>query len=158
MNTIYYTLTSNDIGINKIVFEDIRVSKGETEIVINFSQLSNINQNIIKIEIDYGDSSPIYERNYNFNQDFNILQESVRHIYYPNQQFDNVIYYPTIIITYSNFTQLIIQLTLKVAKSSVFSDYKSVSVSSIQFVDDEDDSIFAVLESFNGDILNLKIK
>lgn len=160
MNTIYYTLTSNNIGINYTSLENIIVSKGETELVLKLSENLGIAQTIIKVEVDFGDESPTYERNYTFNEADNILDGLIKHVYYPDPDttHSNIIYYPTIVITYSNFKQLTFQLTIKIAKSSVFSDYKSVVVSSIQFVDDEYDSIFAVLESFSGDILNLKIK
>jgi hypothetical protein len=106
----------------------------------------------------FGDDSPNFERNYEFKDNYNILDGLIRHIYRPDTEFFSIVYYPTIIITYSNFKQLVFQLNLKISKSSVFTDYKGVVVSSIQFVDDDDDSIFAVLESLNGDILNLKIK
>jgi len=158
MNTIYYTLTSEYNSINYVSIDDVKVSKGKTEVIFDISQLPNQNSNIIRTEIIFGDSSPNFEKNYIFEENFNILREKVRHIYYPDTVNSNIIYYPTIVVTYSNFNQLIFQLTLKIAKSSILSDYRGVVVSSIQFVDDEDDSIFTVLESLNGDILNLKIK
>ena len=158
MNTVYYTLTSEYNGVNYISFDDVKVCKGETEVVIDASRLPNIDSNIIKVEVDFGDETPVFERNYEFRENYNILSDLIRHVYHPDTISFNIIYYPTIIITYTNFSQLIFQLTLKISKSSIFSDYKGVVVSSAQFVDDEDDSIFTVLESLNGDILNLKIK
>jgi hypothetical protein len=158
MNTIYYTLTSEYNGINYVDIKDIEISKGKTEVTFDLSQLSNQNSNIIRIEIVFGDGSPNFEKNYAFEENYNILSEKIRHIYYPDSEYSNIIYYPTVVVTYSNFNQLIFQLTLKISKSSIFSDYKGVVVSSIQFIDDEDNSIFTALESLNGDILNLKIK
>ena len=160
MNTVYYTLTSQYNGINHVSLEDIKVSKGKTNVIFDISKLPNINSNIIKVQLLFGDGSPDFERNYTFSENYNILEEKIHHIYYPDTdpEYFSIIYYPTIVITYSNFNQLVFQLTLKIGKSSVFSDYKGAVVSSIQFIDDENDSIFAGLESLDGDILNLKIK
>jgi len=51
-----------------------------------------------------------------------------------------------------------IELPKIISRPTFYSEHKNLTVSSIQFIDEVDDPIFATFQTANGDILNLKIK
>jgi len=160
MNTLNYTLTAvaENIGTSYKIVEKIKVSQGLTRVDYDLSGLYNQNLQIIKVELDFNDNSPIYTRDYSFDNTYDILQEHIIHDFHEVRDYDSVIYYPSFTITYLNFSVLTIQTPIKIKKPSFYSEHKRMVISDIQFIDDVDDSIFATLRNKNGDIINLKIK
>jgi hypothetical protein len=136
--------------------DSLRKFKGETEITFDFNGEGAFFP--VKIILDFNDGSPVYTRDYNFNEsDFNMF-EPIKHMYNPSNVEYNIIYYPTIFITYANFTKFIYQMPIKIAKDSFHSNLGKIEIASSQFIDTSDDSIFLTLDTSKGDIINLKIK
>jgi hypothetical protein len=159
MNTLYYNLTSNEnTGQSYQLKEKIKISQGLTRVQYNLNDLYQETSQIIKIEANFNDKSPIYIRDYRFDTNYDILEEPIIHDFSPVHDNDSVIYYPTVYITYLDFTILSIQTPIKIKKPSFYSEHKRMVISDIQFIDEMDDPIFATLRNKNGDIINLKIK
>lgn len=157
MNTLY-KLSSLYNGMDGGLEEDIRYFKGETEIFFDFSEIGSSGYSIIKIVSDFGDKTPVYIRNYNYDDSNLIINEPIKHIYLPSPNQDNVFYYPTFSIFFSNFKKFIYQTPIRITKDSFYSKYKKLTVNSAQFIDDGNDTLFVTLQSLDGDILNVKIK
>lgn len=135
----------------------IRYFKGITDVTFNLDNLVSSSNNIIKIDIDFNDGTPITTREFNFSQKKLIL-EPIHHTFKPSNTHHYIIYYPTIYITYSNFQKNAFQFPIRISKPSFFKNQKHLSISSCQFIDNSENSMFVTLEDSNGDILNLKIK
>lgn len=156
MNT-NYNIPSQYNGVN-IGFADVlRMFKGSTEISYNFDEISSSIQPIIKIVIDFNDDTPLLKKYFSF-KNMHSIKEIVKHTYNPSTIYQNIVYYPTIYITFSNFSTFIYQTPIKISKDSFYSGYKRLNVASCQFLDNSDNSTFIILDTPDGDILNLKIK
>lgn len=156
MNTIY-NLPINFNGAEIGFVEPSRKFKGKTEITYDFEEISSGSNSIIKIIIDFNDSTPLLTKDYSFtNKDK--IKEIVKHTFIPSPQYQNIVYYPTIYVTFSNFSRFVYQTPIKIGKESFYSSYKRLNIASCQFLDNLDDSIFVTLDTSNGDILNLKLK
>jgi hypothetical protein len=140
-----------------IKINNIRYFKGITELTFNLDNLQNSFADVIKIDVDFNDGTPILIKEFNF-LDKNQILDPITHKYKPSDTHHYIIYYPTIYITYSNFLKDIYQFPIRVSKPSFFKNQKYLSVSSCQFIDNSDNSMFVTLEDSRGDILNLKIK
>jgi hypothetical protein len=136
--------------------DTLRKFKGETEIIFDFDGGGKFFP--VKIILDFNDGSPLYVKDYNFNESNFDIFEPIKHVYNPTNETYNIIYYPTIFITYSNFTKFIYQIPIKIAKDSFHSNLGKIEIASSQFIDTLDDSIFLTLDTSKGDIINLKIK
>lgn len=152
-----YTIPSEYNGIEFAFGEPIRKFKGITEIFFNINAILSGNKSITKIVIDFNDDTPIYKRYFSYKNPEEI-GNVISHRYHPSDIEYNIVYYPTMYITFSNFNTLIYQATVKISKESFYSEYKRISVASCQFIDNLDNSMFLTLDTARGDILNLKIK
>lgn len=157
MNKIYQI---NDffLGEDKSVEESVRYYKGETEIVMDFSDFIGSDYDVIKISIDFNDGTSNHTVEYDYSNSTKILTDLVTHKYYPSETTDNIFYYPTIFMTFSNFKRYIVQLPLRITKESFYSKYNKIDISSAQFIDDVENSMLITFRTINGDILNSKIK
>lgn len=157
MNTIY-TLGSQYNGTQGGKVEEVRVFKGETEITFDLTDLAEGEYSIAKIIIDFNDDTPLFIKEYTFVDSQRIVSELFKRKYYPNIDNYYIVYYPTVYITYSNFNQFKYQAVVKIAKESFYSEYENLEVGAAQFVDNQQNSVFAILDSAKGDNLNLIIK
>jgi hypothetical protein len=152
-----YNIPSQYNGINQGYVESLRSFKGNTEIVYNFDEVSSGGWPIIKIIIDFNDDTPLLIKDFSFkNKDK--IQEIVRHRYIPSKEYQNIVYYPTMYITFANFSTFVYQTPIKIGRESFYSAYKRLNVASCQFLDNSEHSTFLTLDTSKGDILNLKIK
>jgi len=164
MNSLYYTLSAPSLKeqVDTVIYEDLRVFKGTTSITYDLQKLYPYSHDIIKLTIDFGDGSIPIVKNYRFDditdQNLEILKKPIIHEYIPRSDVDYVVYYPTLTMRYSNFKTLTIEMPIRLSRPSYYTEYRNLTISSIQFIDDENDSIFTTLQTANGDILNLKIK
>lgn len=164
MNTLYYNLTGTQITQKPYVTitEKIKVSKGITVVTFSLKELTVHGYGAVNITVDFGDNTPKYIRDFKFEEGYDILEEDIVHKYIPDERYDNTLFYPVISITflnnYSTFTLLDIEIPIRISRPSFYSEHKNLTVSSIQFVDETDDPMFATFQTANGDILNLKIK
>lgn len=140
-----------------IKINSIRYFKGITDVTFIFDNLASSLSDVIKIDIDFNDGSPLLTKEFNF-LDKNYILSPVSHEFKPSDTHHYIIYYPTIYITYSNFVKDIYQFPIRVSKPSFYKNQKHLSISSCQFIDNSDNSMFVTLEDSKGDILNLKIK
>lgn len=157
MNTIY-TLGSEYNGTEGGKVEDVRIFKGETEIYFNLTDLAEGEYSVAKIIIDFNDDSPLLVKEYTFGDDRKVVSEVFKRKYYPDLYNYYIVYYPTIYITYSNFNQFKYQAVVKIAKESFFSEYEILEIGEAQFLDNSENSIFAIIDSAKGDIFNSIIK
>jgi hypothetical protein len=157
MNTIY-TLGSQYNGTQGGKVEPIRVFKGETEITFDLTDLAEGAYSIAKIIIDFNDDTPLFIKEYTFGENQGIASEVFKRKYSPNIDNYYIVYYPTVYITYSNFNQFKYQAVVKIAKESFYSEYENLEVGAAQFVDNQQNSVFAILDSAKGDNFNLIIK
>lgn len=157
MNTIY-TLGAQYNGTQGGKVEEVRVFKGETEIIFDLTDLAEGEYSIAKIIIDFNDDSPLFIKEYTFGDTQRIVSEEFKRKYYPNIDNYYIVYYPTIYITYSNFNQFKYQAVVKIAKESFYSEYENLEIGAAQFVDNSQNSVFAILDSAKGDNFNLIIK
>jgi hypothetical protein len=157
MNTIY-TLGSQYNGTQGGKVEEVRVFKGETEITFDLTDLAEGEYSIAKIIIDFNDDTPLFIKEYTFVDSQRIVSELFKRKYYPNIDNYYIVYYPTVYITYSNFNQFKYQAVVKIAKESFYSEYENLEAGAAQFVDNQQNSVFAILDSAKGDNLNLIIK
>jgi hypothetical protein len=157
MNNIF-TLSAGYNGVEGTFEDNPRYFKGETELIFSFSEANSGTYDIIKIVADFNDGSPLYTKEFEYNDSKAISDIPIKHTYYPISTSDNIFYYPTFYIYYSNFKKFIYQTPIRITKESFYSKYKRLTVNSAQFVDDFDNSLFLTLQSLDGDILNTKIK
>jgi hypothetical protein len=157
-----YTLSLNPtingmIGLNyptnPIIF------KGETKLILDLNNLKNGNYDIIELDIDYGDGMRNIVDKFLFTQSFSSSEAIYSHIY---QSVNEVNYYHkyylTIDITFSNFNKFRNKFDIVMYKDSFYSLHKKFFINSAQFVDDSDNSMFAVIGNDNGDKFNFIIK
>lgn len=140
-----------------IKISNIQYFKGVTDITFILDDLKTSPLNTIKIDIDFNDGTPILTKEFNF-LDENLIFDPISHRYSPSNTHHYVIYYPTIYITYSNFQKDVFQFPIRISKPSFYKNQKHLTISSCQFIDNSDNSMFVTLEDSKGDILNLKIK
>ena len=134
----------------------LRSFKGSVDIIYNLSEVSQGNYEIIKIEADFNDGSPIIIKNYEFGK--NLGSELITHTLRPSNKTNTIIYYSTLYITFSNFKRFIYQTPILVAQESFYTLYKNLDIASCQFLDNSENHLFVTFDTENGDILNLIIK
>lgn len=156
MNNLYILPTYD--GVNKLNEEPVRYFKGKTDIVYDLSQVESTLYTIIKINIDFNDDSPLYKEEYDYVNINKLKNNKIVHTYYPSNQNGNIFFYPTLSITFSNFDKYIYQTPIRITKESFYTKYQNVELHDMQFIDNNENSLFVTLNSINGDILNLKIK
>lgn len=152
-----YTIPPQYNGIDFAFEEPVRKFKGITEIFFNMSAILSGSQPITKIVIDFNDDTPLYIKQLSYTNPQN-MGEIISHVYHPTDIEYNIVYYPTMFITFANLATLLYQITIKISKESFYSEYKRISVASCQFIDNLENSMFLTLDTAKGDILNLKIK
>lgn len=153
-----YSLASTYNGLSGGKEETIRYFKGKTEISIDLSDATEGFYPIIKILVDFNDKTPNLIKEYSFDDSRRIVREPIKHTYYPDSNFDQIMYYTTVYIIYSNFNQFAYQLPIKISKESFYSEYSNLIVADTQFIDNSENSTFLILDTANGDNLNLVIK
>lgn len=136
----------------------LRIFKGETDLVIDFSNLIGITYPLIKIEIDFNDGTPNLIEEFSHTDDHKLELNLIKHKYYPDATFYNKIYYPTIYVTNLIFERFAYQLPIRISKESFYSNYQNLTVASTQFVDNSANSLFLMLDTAKGDNVNLMIK
>ena len=157
MNTIY-TLGAQYNGTKGGRVEAVRVFKGETEITFDLTDLAEGEYSIAKIIIDFNDDTPLFIKEYTFENSQRIVSEVFKRKYYPNVDNYYIVNYPTIYITYSNFNQFKYQAVVKIAKESFYSEYENLAIGAAQFVDNKQNSVFTIIDTAKGDNFNLIIK
>jgi hypothetical protein len=137
--------------------ESMRNYKGVNEISFDLSEFYTEINPIIKLDIDFNDKSEIISKVYNFNYP-NSIVELITNTYYPDKDYQNIIYYPTFYLKYLNGKDFVYQCPIKIAKNSFYSEFSSIEISEVQFIDNTENSLFVTLNTGIGDILNIKIK
>lgn len=150
MNTVYTILTSLSVY-------PLRKFKGETDIVFQLSSINPGNSTVISVEMNFADGTNPYRREYDFSADGTILNENIVHTFVPKTA-DNIAYYPTLTLTYSDFTQKKWQMPMFIYKESFYSEYNRLYIHSTQFIDTSSNDIFAIFESSNGETVVGKLK
>lgn len=157
-----YTLTLNPAinGMNGLNYpRNPIIFKGETRLILDLNNLKNGVHDIIKVEIDYGDTIGNVNDKFSFTNSFSSSDVVYSHIYQtsfdPNYYFR---YYLNVDITFSNFRKFTNRFDILMYKDSFYSLHKKFSINSAQFVDDSDNSVFAVIGNHNGDKFNFIIK
>jgi hypothetical protein len=153
-----YSLASTYNGLSGGIEEPIRYFKGSTEISIDLSDAAEGFFSIVKIIIDFNDNSPLVVREYTYGDPRKVVRDKFSNIYYPDPDFYHVVYYPTVYITYSNFKQFVYQMPVRISQESFYTEYKNLNIAATQFIDNQDDSTFLILDTAKGDNLNLRIK
>ena len=157
MNNVYKLLSAYN-GVDGLFEDKPRYFKGETELIYDFSVVGVGNYSVIKIIADFNDKSPLYIREFDYLDKDSITNIPITHKYYPNSEFDNIFYFPTFYIYYSNFKRFVYQTPIRITKESFYSRYKRLTINSAQFIDDSNNSLFVSFQTREGDILNTKIK
>ena len=137
--------------------EQMRYYKGVNEISFDLSELHTEINPIVKMDIDFNDGSEIIHKNYNFMQP-NSIVELLFNTYYPDKDYQNIIYYPTFYLKYLNGTDFVYQCPIKIARNSFYTEFLGIDISGVQFIDNTENSLFVTLNTRIGDILNIKIK
>lgn len=152
-----YILPAYD-GVTSIREASVRYFKGETEIIYDMSQLEDGIYTIIKINVDFNDGSDVYKDEYDYLDNGKLTNTKIVHKFNPSSLVDNLFFYPTLKITFSNFDTFTYQTPIRITKDSFYSKYQNLELHDMQFIDNSENSLFVTLNSINGDILNLKIK
>lgn len=152
-----FKLTANLFNLPIGYKEDIRVYKGNTDIIIDISVANKLTNPIIKMDIDFNDSSEIITKTYDFSYPDKIA-EPIVHTFLPNKITQNIIYFPTVFMKFLNGDGFIYQCPIKISKSSFYNNYVNINVGNAQFIDNSENSLFCTLDTAKGDILNIKIK
>lgn len=156
MNT-NYIIPANFNGIDRQYYDELKTFKGPTDVTFTFTAVGSGNIPIVKIIADLNNDTPVIIRDFSY-EDPEKIKEPIFARYEPIDSEHYIIYYPTFIIVFANFTKVYYQIPIRVGKSSFYSEYEKLTVASCQFVDNPDNSLFLTLDTFKGDILNLKIK
>jgi len=131
-----------------------RTFKGETEIVIDFSNLVGLTNPIIKIEINFTDDTDILVKKFSFSEINKLELDLIKHTLYPSVDTYNVFYYPTITITYLDFSIFRYQMPIKIAQNSFYKEYENLYIGNAQFLDDTDNSVFVMMDTAKGNVIN----
>jgi len=137
--------------------ETIRYYKGVNQIFFDLSLVHSTENPIVKIDIDFNEGSDIITRIYNYNNHDEIIN-LISNEFYPNPDYQEVIYFPTMYIKYLDGTDFAWQCPIKITKNSFFGEFSNIEIGSCQFIDDNNNSLFVTLDTGIGDILNIKIK
>jgi len=133
--------------------------KGETKFVVDLNNFKNGEYDILQVQIDYGDGIGNINDKFSFTNLFSSSDVIYSHVYKPtideNYYFK---YYLTIDITFSNFKKFTNKFDIIVYKNSFYSLHNKLTINSAQFVDDSQNSVFAVIGNDNGDKFNFIIK
>ena len=152
-----FNLSLDNINNNIGYQEPMRFYKGITELSFNLSECNKPSNPIVKIDIDFNDGSDIISKYYNFNYP-NKITEIITNSFYPNKDTQNIIYYPTFFIKFLNGMDLVYQCPIKISKNSFYTNISNIDIAGVQFIDNTENSLFLILDTGMGDILNIKIK
>lgn len=157
-----YTLTLNPAinGMGGLNYpRNPVIFKGETRLILDLNNLKQGVYDVIQVEIDYGDNIGNINDKFSFTNSFSSSEAIYSHVYLPsfdpNYYFK---YYLNVVITFSNFRKFTNRFDVVMYKDSFYSLHKKFFISSAQFVDDSDNSVFAVIGNDNGDKFNFIIK
>jgi hypothetical protein len=137
--------------------EPMRFYKGNNEILFNLSEYNIPSNPIVKIDIDFNDGSDVVSKYYNFNYP-NKVTEIITHLFHPDKDAQNIIYWPTFFIKFLNGKNFVYQCPIKISKNSFFTKYSNIDIAGVQLIDNTENSLFLTLDTRMGDILNIKIK
>lgn len=150
MDSYYKLSTSSGLGY----IYPTRTFKGETEITIDLSNLVELVHPIIKIEINFTDDTDHLIKTFSFSETNKLELDLIKHTFRPSVNTYNTFYYPTITITYLNFSIFRYQLPIKIAQNSFYTEIGNMSIGNAQFIDDEDNSVFVTIDTSKGNSIN----
>lgn len=156
MNT-NYIIPANFNGTDRQYYDELKTFKGPTDVTFTFSAVASGDIPILKIIADLNNDTPVIIKDFSYD-DPEKMKQPIFGRYEPTDSYHYMIYYPTFIIVFANFTKLYYQIPIRVGKSSFYSEYEKLTLASCQFIDNSDNSMFLTLDTLKGDILNLKIK
>ncbi len=152
-NTFFITATAGSAITSSI--QPVRTFKGDTDIVIDFSNIVETNIKLIKLQIDFGDNTSI-EKVYGSKED---LFTPITHTYYPSDTTYISAKRCSVSLVFSNFTIHNIVLPINIAQASFLSEYGTLTVKRAQFIDSVNvGDMFLVLESEKHNLYNATLK
>lgn len=167
--TIY--LTGNSTLSGSLFYDEISV-RGHSTVVFNYTQLDAGASNVSRILITPGDGSDDIRINadiendhvtdpitYNFFEYGTVLPvSSFSHTYiFPDQStsVDYVSLSAQVIIRYSNYTETSYIIPIKLYKNSYYDVLGEINILDTQLVDNDNNDVFCVIETRDGDVINI---
>lgn len=143
--------------------------KSHSNILFDYTQLEIVNANISRILIDPGDGSDVIRINANIENDhikepitYNFAKyntdlplANISHVYkFPDAiSTDSISLSAKIYIKYSNYNITPYIIPIKIYKSSYYDVIDSTNIIETQLIDNDD--VFCIVETANGDIINV---
>jgi hypothetical protein len=169
MKTYTVSITGNTSTLESLVYYDEIAVKGDVEFTFDFTGLEIDLNNILRIDIDYGDSSDIERFSYDVGVDHETkpitYEIALYGAYRPKSIFKHVYrplnstYYSqlsaSILLQYGNFDHSKIIIPIKIAQHSYYDALGSINILDTQIISTTASDIFCVVEDEDGDIINL---
>lgn len=152
MDSIIYISGTTDTLPSTTVLQQ-RAFKGEAEIAVDFSNLTEGVKKVLQIDVNFGDGDT---RTKNYSSD--ILASVISHTYQPSSVNYLTYTYCNVKLTFNDFSTVIFIAPIVIAQPSFLSEYESLVVKNAQFIDNSNTSdMFVVLESGKHNIYNVRL-
>lgn len=150
-NVIYISGVTDTLPPTTILPQ--RVYKGEVQVAIDFSNLSEGIKKVLQINVTFGDGATHTEH---YRSD--ILDTVIHHTYKPS--FLNYLkdVYCNVSLTFHDFSVATFITSIVIAQPSFLSEYESLTVKNVQFIDNDNISdMLVILESGKHNIYNVRL-
>ena len=166
-----YTLTLTSSGIAGSSWEPTRTFQGPTNIIFNFTPISETTFNVVGLYVDYGDTE-VLQRSIEIQKTFSDSDETVRiaesgklsyvldnveHTYFPTNSAYITQWTTQIKLIYSNFNSYVFNIPIRLAQTSFFSEVGELNIKSTQFIDISSNKQFFQLVNNSGSVYSVRI-
>ena len=154
INNIYYiTKIASNTSTSEVV--PARTFKGDTNVVLDFSNIIETDIKLIKVKIDFNDGT-VLEKNYSSKES---LFDQVQYLFTPSENDYLITRICNITLTFSNFTTHFVIIPINIAQCSFLSEYGALTVKKAQFIDNiNTGDMFLILESEKHNLYNVNLK
>lgn len=154
INNIYHiTKIAGNTSTSEVV--PARTFKGDTNVVLDFSNIIETDIKLIKVKIDFNDGA-LLEKNYSSKES---LFGQIQHLFTPSENDYLITRICSITLTFSNFTTHFVVIPINIAQCSFLSEYGSLTVKKAQFIDTiNNGDMFLILESEKHNLYNVSLK
>lgn len=168
-----YNISLSASGVSETYTLPEQTYQGTTKLYFNFENVSESAYKVIKTVIDFGDNTYVLTQQPKIINTYadssqtleiaengltNFALSEVNHTYYSTNSAYFTRYNAIINITYSNFAQSTVNIPIRIAQTSFFSEYFELELVGTQFVAVSTNDVYAILASKDSSMYNLVIK
>lgn len=144
--------------------------KGTTNVIFDFDSIVETTFPAVKMKASYGDTLDVESYDYDIIKNhigtgltykiakygkFGNVLDSLSYIYSPSDAAYFTSLTATFLVTFSNFTEITFRVPIKIARDSYYSALGNIHLIDTQIVSNSANSVFAIIQTEDGNAINI---